>query len=223
MIAARGDERRLVAVALLQLEAEHVAPERKRAVDVRHLQMHMTDVDAGIDGGGAVRGAGVHLGASLPPSHSSAVAPLRALSRPCFRRVQPLRHEPERMATPDATTAQDTRVDPDVHAVVLRCRAQDAGVLWEVALGERRHHAARARAGYAQTHVAADRELASDPLVLDEAALAGGRLDNDVGAEPVDLEAAGRVESRAGGRSSPLSERGRLRNRRMCRAASPRR
>ena len=49
VVVARRDERRLVAVALLHLEPEHVAVEAERAVDVGHLQVDVSDVDAGID------------------------------------------------------------------------------------------------------------------------------------------------------------------------------
>ena len=49
VVAAGRDERRLVAEALLQLEAEHAAVERERAIDVGHLEVDVADVDAGVD------------------------------------------------------------------------------------------------------------------------------------------------------------------------------
>ena len=51
MIAARRDERRLVAVALHHLEAEHVAIETERAIEVGDFEMNMPDAGAGDDGG----------------------------------------------------------------------------------------------------------------------------------------------------------------------------
>lgn len=63
VVVARGDERRLVTHPLLQLEPEHVAPEAERAVDVRHLEVHVTDVDAGIDA--------AHAGSLLSPDPAS--------------------------------------------------------------------------------------------------------------------------------------------------------
>src|SRR3954447_20715182 len=49
VVAARGDEGRLLAVAMLELEAEHAAVEVERAVDVGDLQVHVPDVHARID------------------------------------------------------------------------------------------------------------------------------------------------------------------------------
>ena len=49
VIAARGDERRLVAHPRLLLEAEDVAPEPERTIEIRHLQVHMADVDARVE------------------------------------------------------------------------------------------------------------------------------------------------------------------------------
>src|SRR5205823_10269374 len=57
VIAASGYEGRLRPEALLQLEAEHVAVEGERAVDVSDLEMDVPDVDTGID-----RRKGVLLG-----------------------------------------------------------------------------------------------------------------------------------------------------------------
>ena len=49
VVAAGADERGLLAVALLQLEPEHAAPEAERAVEIGHLQMDVPDVDARVD------------------------------------------------------------------------------------------------------------------------------------------------------------------------------
>jgi len=49
VVAAGREERRLVAHALHLVEAEDVAVEAERAVDVRHLQVDVPDVDSGID------------------------------------------------------------------------------------------------------------------------------------------------------------------------------
>ena len=49
VVAARTDERSLLAVSLLQLEPEHTAPESERALDIGHLQVDVADVDARID------------------------------------------------------------------------------------------------------------------------------------------------------------------------------
>src|SRR5205085_8528607 len=46
VVAARREERGLVAVALGHVEAEHVTVEGERAVDVRDLQVNVADVDA---------------------------------------------------------------------------------------------------------------------------------------------------------------------------------
>jgi hypothetical protein len=46
MIAAGGNEGRLSTEPLRQLEAEHVAIECKRAINIGDLQMHMPDAGA---------------------------------------------------------------------------------------------------------------------------------------------------------------------------------
>jgi hypothetical protein len=45
MIAAGGEKRRLAAIALCKLEAEDVAIESKRAIEVGDLEMHVPDPD----------------------------------------------------------------------------------------------------------------------------------------------------------------------------------
>jgi hypothetical protein len=49
VVAAGRDERRLVAESLRHVEAEDVAVEAERAVDVRDLQVDVPDVYSGID------------------------------------------------------------------------------------------------------------------------------------------------------------------------------
>ena len=52
VVAAGGDERGFIAVALLQLEAEHADVEAERTVEVGDLQVHVPDVDAGVEAHG---------------------------------------------------------------------------------------------------------------------------------------------------------------------------
>jgi hypothetical protein len=56
VVPARRDEGGLPAEPVLELETEHVAPERERPVEVGDLQVDVADVDAGIDR---------HVGSSL--------------------------------------------------------------------------------------------------------------------------------------------------------------
>ena len=49
VVPASGEERRLVAELLLELEAEHVAVEGDRALEVGNLEVHVADADARID------------------------------------------------------------------------------------------------------------------------------------------------------------------------------
>ena len=52
VVAAGADERRLVSVALGDVEAEHVAVKTERLVDVGHLQMNVPNVHTRIDPSG---------------------------------------------------------------------------------------------------------------------------------------------------------------------------
>ena len=52
MITARRQKHRLLPVTLHHLEAQHIAPEAKRTFELGHLQMHVPDADAGVDGVG---------------------------------------------------------------------------------------------------------------------------------------------------------------------------
>jgi hypothetical protein len=49
VVAARGDERRLISHALLKLETENAAVEVERALDVGNLEMNVADVDARVN------------------------------------------------------------------------------------------------------------------------------------------------------------------------------
>jgi hypothetical protein len=49
VVAAGGDKRRLAAIALGELEAEHAAIKPQRALQIGDLEVHMPDTDAGID------------------------------------------------------------------------------------------------------------------------------------------------------------------------------
>ena len=53
VVSARGDARCLVAVPLHDLEAEDVPVEGERAVDVRDLEVDVSDVDGGVDAHGS--------------------------------------------------------------------------------------------------------------------------------------------------------------------------
>jgi len=65
------------------------------------------------------------------------------------------------IGAPQHAVADHARIDPNVHLIVQGSSAQDARVLWQVRLGQRRHHAARTAAGdpdanlIAQSHGAA--------------------------------------------------------------------
>jgi hypothetical protein len=50
VIAARGDEDRLIAVAGLLLEPKDVAPKPKSTVNVSNLEVYVADVHTGLDG-----------------------------------------------------------------------------------------------------------------------------------------------------------------------------
>src|SRR5262249_38684001 len=81
------------------------------------------------------------------------------------------------------------RVDADVSMVLLDNRAKDTWVTRQAPLRQGRHDAPRAGSVDSQPDVA-NRERFPDPVVLDEASRAVGRLEHEVGAEPRDLEAA---------------------------------
>jgi hypothetical protein len=86
-------------------------------------------------------------------------------------------------------------VDPNVSLVMLGCCAQDADVLGQIVLRQRRHHAAGARTSDAQANGISDREHFSDPSVLDEVLLAVLGLDHNIGPES-------RASKRPGGYAS---------------------
>jgi hypothetical protein len=76
----------------------------------------------------------------------------------------------------------------DVDPVVLGEGPEDPGVLRKVLLREARHDATRVWLGHADLHVIADRERATEPLVLDKPTRGG--FDNHVHTEPAGVEAA---------------------------------
>src|SRR5918994_7702416 len=76
----------------------------------------------------------------------------------------------------------------DLDSVVLSERPEDLGVLGELLLSERRHHASRIGQGHAESYRTPDRELVVDPVVLDKATFFG--VDNHVHTEPPLVEAA---------------------------------
>jgi hypothetical protein len=80
-------------------------------------------------------------------------------------------------------------VDPNVSLIMLGCCAQDADILGQIILRQRRHHAAGARTGNAQANGISDREHFSDPSVLDEVFLAVLGLHYNIGPESARLKA----------------------------------
>src|SRR5215207_5996423 len=76
----------------------------------------------------------------------------------------------------------------DLDSVVASERPEDLGVLGELLLGERRHHAPRIGQGHAESYRLTDRELEADPIVLDEAIFFG--VDDNVHPEAPLVEAA---------------------------------
>ena len=88
VIAACREERGLVPHALHLVEAENVAVEAERAVDVRDLQVDVPDVDSGIDAHRATIASGEPEGGLLPTGmgqgrpKSAPLPPLRPLWAP---------------------------------------------------------------------------------------------------------------------------------------------
>src|SRR5215204_4256661 len=74
----------------------------------------------------------------------------------------------------------------DVDPVVLGESLEDLGIPRKVLLFDARHAAARIWQGDGELHFVADRDRATDPLVLDEAML--GVIDDHVHTEPPDVE-----------------------------------
>jgi hypothetical protein len=58
MVAAGADEGRGIAHSLGEVEAQHVAVKCERPLDVRHLQVHVTDVNAWVYGAWLFHGIG---------------------------------------------------------------------------------------------------------------------------------------------------------------------
>src|SRR5215212_84547 len=76
----------------------------------------------------------------------------------------------------------------DLDSVVPSERPEDLGVLGEILLGERRHHASRIGQGHAESYRLPDRELEAYPIVLNEPTFFG--VDDHVHPEPPLVEAA---------------------------------
>ncbi len=123
VVAARGDECGLVPQPLLQLESEHAGVERERAIDVRHLQMDVADVDARIDRAhpATIPGLGIAMPWREPPGGD--VLALRR--RPARERdLLPLLRAPHRSACSGAARGADrhpARGDPVLRARDRRC------------------------------------------------------------------------------------------------------
>ena len=66
--------------------------------------------------------------------------------------------QPDGITTADLATLQHRGIDPNVSPVVLGCCTQDASIFREIALRERRHHAAGAGTSDAQANGIPDRE-----------------------------------------------------------------
>src|SRR6266566_714333 len=98
------------------------------------------------------------------------------------------------ITTAGLATLQHRGVHPDISSVVLSCSAQDTRILWEIALRQRRHHAAGAGTGNAQSKGIADRERLSDPSILHEILLGVRSLHNDVWAKAPDFETPLRIQ-----------------------------
>src|SRR5215204_109258 len=56
----------------------------------------------------------------------------------CFQRL----FNPDRITATDQAAALDCRIDADIDVVMLRGGAQDAGIWWQVPLGQGRHDTA---------------------------------------------------------------------------------
>ena len=76
----------------------------------------------------------------------------------------------------------------DSNSVVPTERPEDIDVFGKFVLGECRHHAARIRQGHVDSHCITNRELATDPIVLDESSFLGP--DDNVHPEPALVKAA---------------------------------
>ena len=80
VVVAGGDEGRLLAQPLLQVEAEDADVERERPLDVRDLEVDVADVDARIDAHGSKATGSESVTSAPPPGRFRAVA-----SPPCAR------------------------------------------------------------------------------------------------------------------------------------------
>ena len=93
------------------------------------------------------------------------------------------------IAPPNEAALFHLCVDPYVRVVVLRGGAQDAGIPWEIILGQGRHDTAGAGTGDLQSEFVADAEPATNPVALHEGAFAQHGLDDDIRPKSSHLEA----------------------------------
>src|SRR5205085_749866 len=96
--------------------------------------------------------------------------------------------DPDEISAPDGATLSHTGVDADVCPVVAGGSAQDAAILWEIALRQGGHHAPRAGLGDVQAHLFADRQRVTDPPVFQEAPRTVGGCHYQIGPKPPGLE-----------------------------------
>ena len=103
--------------------------------------------------------------------------------------------QPDGIATADSATLEYRGIDPNISPVVLGGSAQNAGILREIALSERRHHAARAGACDTQANGIPDRDSLPNPSILYEILLPVCSLDHDIRAKPSNLEPPLRIQT----------------------------
>ncbi len=61
------------------------------------------------------------------------------------------------VAAADGASLDYLGIDPDIRVIVLRCCAQDPWILWQIALRQRDHDAARTRTTNPETQLVTDR------------------------------------------------------------------
>src|SRR5580658_522130 len=78
--------------------------------------------------------------------------------------------------------ADDGSIRADMSLVVAHRGFEDFRILWQIALGECGHHAARAGPGYLNPHLRPDGDHLTDPVVFDKARLPPG-INDHIGTE----------------------------------------
>src|SRR6266571_8438918 len=106
----------------------------------------------------------------------------------------PILLQPDRITAADRAASYHGRIDANIDLIVLGRGSQNPWVLWQVALGEGRHDAARAGASDAQAHLVTDGERVADPRIFDEVLNAVGGLHDDVRPEAPHLEPPLRIQ-----------------------------